>query len=95
MNMYEDKYLREKVIRIITRQKEGKIVIAMHKDDSGLPSREDLGQELSRAAHPYDYAVGKAGFLTYRLWTRCIPVYRYSGRETAACIGKLTPADSG
>jgi len=65
MNMYEDKYLREKVIRIITRQKEGKIVIAMHKDDSGLPSREDLGQELSRAAHPYDYAVGKAGFLTY------------------------------
>ena len=65
MNMYEDKYLREKVSRIIARQEEGKIVIAMHKDDSGLPCRQDLSQELSRAAHPYDYAVGKAGFLTY------------------------------
>jgi len=65
MKVYEDKYLREKVNRIIARQKEGKIVIAAHKDGSGLPTREDLGQELARAAYPYDYAVGKAGFLKY------------------------------
>jgi hypothetical protein len=65
MNIYEDKYLREKVNRIIARQKEGKIVIAAYKDGSGLPAREDLGQELTRATYPYDYAVGKAGFLNY------------------------------
>ena len=65
MNVYEDKYLREKVNRIIARQKEGKVVIAAYKDGSGLPAREDLGQELTRAAYPYDYAVGKAGFLKY------------------------------
>jgi hypothetical protein len=65
MNVYEDKYLREKVNRIIARQKEGKVVIAAYKDGSGLPAREDLGQELTRAAYPYDYAVGKAGFLNY------------------------------
>jgi hypothetical protein len=35
------------------------------KDGSGLPAREDLGQELTRAVYPYDYAVGKAGFLNY------------------------------
>jgi hypothetical protein len=65
MNIYEDKYLREKVNRIIARQKEGKIVIAACTDDSGLPTREDLGQELTRAAYPFDYAVGNAGFLNY------------------------------
>ena len=65
MNVYEDKYMREKVNRIIARQKEGKIVIAAYKDGSGLLAREDLGQELTRAAYPYDYSVGKAGFLKY------------------------------
>ena len=65
MNIYEDKYLREKVNRIIARQKEGKVVIASYKDGSGLPAREDLGPELTHAAHPYDYAVGKAGYLKY------------------------------
>ncbi len=65
MNVYEDKYLREKVNRIIARQKEGKVVIAAYKDGSGLPAREDLGQELTRATYPYDYAVGKAGYLNY------------------------------
>ncbi|MDD5369323.1 MAG: hypothetical protein PHQ40_09565 [Anaerolineaceae bacterium] len=65
MKTYEDKYLREKVNRIIERQREGQIVIAAYKDGSGLPSREDFGQELTRAAYPYDYAVGKAGFLKY------------------------------
>lgn len=65
MNVYEDKNLREKVNRIIARQKGGKIVIAAYKDGSGLPTREDLGQELTRAAYPYDYAVGRAGFLKY------------------------------
>ncbi len=30
MNFYEDKYLREKINRIIARQKEGKIVIAAY-----------------------------------------------------------------
>ena len=44
MNVYEDKYLREKVNRIIAKQKEGKIIIAAYKDGCGLPSREDLGQ---------------------------------------------------
>ena len=65
MNVYEDKYLRDKVNRIIARQKEGKIVIAAYKDGSGLPAREDLGQALARASYPYDYAVGNAGFLNY------------------------------
>src|SRR5512143_1863176 len=65
MKTYEDKYLREKVNRIIARQKEGQVVIAAYKDGSGLPSKEDFGQELTRAAYPYDYAVGKAGFLKY------------------------------
>ena len=65
MNVYEDKYLREKANRIIARQKEGKIVIAAYKDGSGLPAKEDLGHELTRATYPYDYAVGKAGFLKY------------------------------
>jgi hypothetical protein len=65
MNVYEDKYLREKISRIIVRQKEGKIVIAAYKDGSGLPAREDLGQALARAAYPYDYAIGNAGFLNY------------------------------
>ena len=50
MNIYEDKYLREKVNRIIARQKEDKIIIAAYKDGSGLPAREDLGQELTRAS---------------------------------------------
>lgn len=65
MNIYEDKYLQEKVNRIIARQKEGKIVIASYKDSSGIPCKEDLGQELTRAVTPYIYAVGKLGFLTY------------------------------
>ncbi len=65
MNIYEDKFLREKVNRVIARQKEGKIIIAAFKDGSGLPAREDLGPELTRAAYPYDYVVGKAGFLKY------------------------------
>ena len=65
MNVYEDKYLREKISRIIARQKEGKVVIAAYKDGSGLPTREDLGQALARAAYPYDYAVGNSGFLNY------------------------------
>ena len=65
MNVYEDKYLRDKISRIITRQKEGKVVIAAYKDGSGLPAREDLGQALARAAYPYDYAVGNSGFLNY------------------------------
>ena len=65
MNQYEDKYLREKVKRIIARQVEGKIVIASYQDGSGLPARSDLGQELTKAAYPYDYAVGRAGYLKY------------------------------
>lgn len=65
MNVYEDIYLRDKMNRIIARQMEGKIVIATYKDDSGLPCMDDFSQELTRAAFPYDYAVGKAGFLKY------------------------------
>ena len=65
MNVYEDKYLRDKVNRIIARQKEGEIVIAAYKDGSGLPAKEDLGHELTRAPYPYVFAVGRAGFLKY------------------------------
>lgn len=65
MNVYEDKYIRDKISRIVARQKEGKIVIAAYKDGSGLPAREDFEQALSRAAYPYDYAVGNTGFLNY------------------------------
>ncbi|MEI7847135.1 MAG: hypothetical protein WCK35_15150 [Chloroflexota bacterium] len=65
MNIFEDKYLRERIVQIIARQKEGQIVIASYKDGTGLPTREDLGAELTRAAFPYDYTVGKFGFLKY------------------------------
>lgn len=65
MNVYEDKYLREKVNRIIAKQKEGHIVIAAYKDGSGLPAREELGVTLGRATYPYDYTVGNVGFLNY------------------------------
>ena len=65
MNVYEDKYLREKVNRIIAKQREGKIIIAAYKDGSGLPAREDLGATMDRAAYPYDYSVGGFGFLKY------------------------------
>ena len=65
MQPYEDKYLREKVSRIIGRQKEGKIVVAAYKDGSGLLTRDDFGQGLTRADYPYDYTVGKAGYLKY------------------------------
>lgn len=65
MNVYEDKYLRDKISLIIAWQKEGKVVISAYKDGSGLPAREDLGQALARAAYLYDYAVGNSGFLNY------------------------------
>ena len=64
MNVYEDKYLREKLNRIIAKQREGKVVIAAYKDGNGLPAREDLG-DLGRAAYPYDYTVGSFGYLKY------------------------------
>jgi len=65
MSVYEDKYLREKVNRIIAKQREGKIVVAAYKDGSGLPARDELGAAVDRAAYPYDYAVGSFGFLKY------------------------------
>lgn len=65
MNVYEDKHLREKVNKIIAKQREGKVIIAAYKDGSGLPAREDLGAALDRAAYPYDYSVGGFGFLKY------------------------------
>jgi len=77
VNTYEDKYLREKVSRIIARQKEGRVLVAAYKDGSGLVAREELGQELTRAAFPYDYAVGKAGYLTYNAETGA---YFYTAR---------------
>ncbi len=57
MNVYEDKYLREKVNCIIAKQREGKIIVAAYKDGSGLPAREDLGAALDRAAYPCKYIV--------------------------------------
>ena len=65
MQSYEDKHLRDKVNRIIARQKDGQIILAAYSDGSGLLSREELGLEVTRAAYPYDYAVGKIGFLKY------------------------------
>ncbi len=65
MKVYEDKHLREKVDRIITKQREGKIVVAAYKDGTGLPARDELGVVLGRAAYPYDYTVGNLGFLKY------------------------------
>jgi hypothetical protein len=65
MNVHEDKYLHEKITKIIAKQKEGKIVVAATRGEYGLPGREDLGPGLVRAAYPYDYAVGRAGFLKY------------------------------
>lgn len=65
MSVYEDKYLREKVNRIIAKQRDGKIIIAAYKDGSGLPAREDIGVALDRAAYPYDYSVGGFGYLKY------------------------------
>ncbi|MAT45443.1 MAG: hypothetical protein CL609_24205 [Anaerolineaceae bacterium] len=65
MNDYEDVYLRDKVKQIIAKQREGNIVISAYKDGSGLPTRDDLGRDLSRATYPYDYKVGKAGYLNY------------------------------
>ena len=48
MNVYEDKYLREKVNRIIARQKEGKIIIAAYKDGCGLTERANRGKQKTR-----------------------------------------------
>jgi hypothetical protein len=65
MSVYEDKYLREKVNRIIAKQREGKIVIAAYKDGTGLPARDELSGDLGRATYPYDYTVGSFGYLKY------------------------------
>ena len=63
MNIYEDKYLYRRINQIIAKQKEGKILLASYNDGSGLPSKEEISQELTRAAYPYDYIYGKYGFL--------------------------------
>jgi len=47
MNIYEDKYLREKVKHIIDRQKDGKIIVAAYQDGTCMPAKEDLGIELA------------------------------------------------
>lgn len=65
MNTYEDRYLLERMKKIIAAQKEGKVIISAYADGTGLPTREDLGLEIERAPSPYDYTVGKAGYLTY------------------------------
>ncbi len=70
LNVYEDKYLREKVNHIIAMQKEGKIMIAVFKDGRGLPAGEDLGQERIWAANPYDYP-GKLDRLNYTHPAQC------------------------
>ncbi|PKO04835.1 MAG: hypothetical protein CVU41_15220 [Chloroflexi bacterium HGW-Chloroflexi-3] len=48
MNIYEDKYLREKVNRIIARQREGKIIIAAYKDGS---VRQRQVAQINRTPH--------------------------------------------
>ena len=37
MSVYEDKYLREKVSRIIAKQREGKVVVAAYKCGMTFP----------------------------------------------------------
>ena len=83
MNVYEDKYLREKVNRIIARQKEGKIVIAAYKDGSCLPAREDLGQELTRDAR----YIGLATRIIAELGAAFVKTYYVDDFDTvtAAC----------
>jgi hypothetical protein len=65
LNTYEDRYLLERMKKIIAAQKEGKILVAAYLDGTCLPTREDLGLEIERPSSPYDYMVGKAGCLTY------------------------------
>ena len=91
MNAYEDKYLREKINRIIARQKEGKVIVAAYKDGSGLPSREDLGQELARTSFPYDYAVGKSGFLRYDSDLGAYLFIAKSGEKLPAVLANYQP----
>jgi hypothetical protein len=91
MNTYEDKYLREKVSKIITAQKDGKIVITAYPDGTGLPAREELGQELTRAPYPYDYAVGKAGFLTYNADLGVYLFTAISGQKLPAVLANYQP----
>jgi len=67
ISVYEDKYLRENVNRLIAKQRGGKFIIAAYKDGSGLPAREDLGAELGRAAFPYDYTMDSFGFPNFLL----------------------------
>ncbi len=86
MNVYEDKYLREKVNRIIAKQREGKVVIAAYKDGTGLPAREDLG-ELGRAVYPYEYTVGSFGFLKY---DRDLGAYLFTAKPDAKLPPVLT-----
>ncbi len=78
MQVYEDKYLYEKVAKIIARQKEGKVIIAANRNEFGLLCREDLGPGLVRAPYPFDYAVGRAGFLKY---DPEITAYVFTARE--------------
>ena len=49
MNVYEDKYLREKVNHIIAAQKEGEIIIAANKEGYGLTERANRGKQKTRA----------------------------------------------
>jgi len=64
MKPYEDTYLQKRVIAVIERQKQGKIVIAAYEDGTGIPTRQDL-PTLKAAQYPHDYAVSDCGYLNY------------------------------
>jgi hypothetical protein len=80
MNGYVDKYLREKLSCIITRQKEGKVVITAYKDDYLTEIRTDDQSSQHRGAwHPKAYSMrGMELLLQSPLFTMQLPNVRNS-----------------
>ena len=63
MNVYEDKYLREKVNHIIAAQKEGEIIIAAYKNGCVLTERAKRGKQKTRAqSYSGFFSVAGSGF---------------------------------
>ncbi len=58
VTIYEDLYLKNKVLKAITAQNSGKYALAGDRDDIPLPSRYGLGMTLNRGNYPHDYVVG-------------------------------------
>lgn len=65
MREHEDARLKSRAQNIIQQQAIGKIVIDSYHSGLGLPSKDDLGEPVTRAAYPHDYALGPYGWLDY------------------------------